>query len=84
MSSGFTLSEFLEENSVDVSVIVEHKLMSHSLYFMNSINIKYEVFSVADTSIDQYGPLKEGCLFFLRSVSARILVKQTVFKTNVY
>ena len=76
MSSAYVLSIILDESNIDVSVVVEHKLLPHSLRFMQCFNQNYNVISVADTSLNQYGPPKCGkggvSIFFRKSLSPRI------------
>ena len=82
MSSAYALSEFLDENNVDVCVVTEHKLMTHSLHFMDTINKKYHPFSTADTSLDRYGPARCGkggvSILFKKTISRKICLIETV------
>ena len=82
MTDPICLSEFLDDNNVDICVVyTEHNLMSNSLQFMHTINTKYKSFSTADTSLDCYGQARCGkggvSILFKKKISRKICTIET-------
>ena len=60
MSSALSLHDLLEQTNCDVALISEHKLLPHSLVFLNSINGNYISHSCCDKTLDCYSMLRCG------------------------
>ena len=76
MSSAFSLSEFLDNNDIDIALISEHKLFPKSATFLESINRQYAAYATFDTRLNQYGPLRCGragtAVLFKKTLNGRI------------
>jgi len=62
MSSAFALSEMLDRNRIDIALLTEHKLLSRSNRFLNTIHSDYDYDCIVkiDDKVEQYGSLKCG------------------------
>lgn len=60
MSSAFLLSEMLNGLTIDFAFITEHKLLPHSMLFLDSIDPAYIHFASCDNSHDNYESLRCG------------------------
>ncbi|MES9879357.1 MAG: reverse transcriptase family protein [Sedimenticola sp.] len=60
MSSAYVLSTMLDKYNIDIALLSEHKLLSHSEPFLDSINDKYTYFATIDNSLDSYSRVRCG------------------------
>ena len=76
MSSALSLHDLLEQTNCDVALISEHKLLPHSLGFMNSINGNYISHSCCDKTLDSYSMLRCGkggvSIMYKKTLASRI------------
>ena len=44
MSSAYALSDILDANGIDLCIVAEHNLFTHSKSFLDSINHRYKLY----------------------------------------
>ena len=54
MSSAVPLSHILQNQSIDIGFISEHKLLPQSIDFLNSLHPDYCAFATVDTTVNPY------------------------------
>ena len=81
MSSALSLHDLLEHTNCDVALISEHKLLPHSLGFMNSINGNCISHSCCDKTLDSYSMLRCGkggvSILYKKTSASRIALINT-------
>lgn len=60
MSSAYALSTMLDKYDIDLALLSEHKLMTHSESFLDSIHSKYTYYATTDATVDQYSRVSCG------------------------
>ena len=60
MSSAVPLSHILQNHSIDIGFISEHKLLPKSIDFLNSLNLNYYALATVDTTVKPYSKTHVG------------------------
>ena len=60
MSSAVPLSHIIQNHSIDIDFISEHKLLPQSIDFLNSLNPIYYALATVDTIVNPYSKITFG------------------------